>query len=211
MQAIGIFGGTFDPIHYGHLRSALELRYRLALDEIRFVPCAVPPHRDLPAAADGTRLRMLHAALDDEPSFVVDERELERSGPSYSIDTLASLRAELPRASLCLILGMDAFLGLASWRAWRELLDLAHIVVARRPGSELPSEGELGELLRRRRTAVAADLKRSIAGGVHVEEVTQLEISSTRLRAAIAAGQTARYLLPDEVWKVIVETGCYAA
>lgn len=211
MQALGIFGGTFDPVHYGHLRSALELKHRLALDEIRFVPCAHPPHRERPTASAEVRLRMLHAAVDHEQGFVVDARELERPGPSYTVDTLASLRGEFPRASLSLILGMDAFLGLPAWRAWRELLDLAHIVVAHRPGSALPSDSELGELLRDKRTSAAAELKDTPAGRVHVEAVTQLEISSTDLRASIGAGLTARYLLPDEVWEIIVETGCYAA
>ena len=211
MQVLGIFGGTFDPVHYGHLRSALELMHRLALDEIRFVPCALPPHREQPTASADARLRMLHAAVDAEQGFAVDARELERPGPSYTVDTLASFRDEFPRASLSLILGMDAFLGLPAWRAWRELLDLAHIVVAHRPGSKLPSDGELGELLRDRRTSAAADLTLTLAGRVHVEAVTQLEISSTDLRAAIGSGLTARYLLPDEVWQIIVETGCYAA
>jgi nicotinate-nucleotide adenylyltransferase len=210
MQALGIFGGTFDPVHYGHLRSALELRHQLALDAIHFVPCAHPPHRELPTASAETRLRMLHAAVDTEQGFVVDPRELERPGPSYTVDTLASFRDEFPRASLNLILGMDAFLGLPAWRAWRELLDLAHLVIAHRPGSALPSDGELGELLRDRRTRAAGDLKQALAGRVHIEAVTQLEISSTDLRAAIGSGLTARYLLPDAVLQVIVETGCYA-
>jgi nicotinate-nucleotide adenylyltransferase len=210
MQTIGLFGGTFDPVHYGHLRTALELRHRLALDEVRFLPCAIPPHRDMPTASAATRLRMLRAALDSEPGFLIDERELERGGPSYSVDTLLSLRADYPQASLCLLLGMDAFLGLPTWRAWRELLQLGHIVVAHRPGSRMPADGELGELLHRCGTRTSTELTRSLAGRVHVQEVTQLEISSTELRASIRAGMPASYLVPAAVWDIIMETGCYA-
>jgi nicotinate-nucleotide adenylyltransferase len=129
MRAIGIFGGTFDPIHYGHLRTALELKGLLALDKVHIVPCANPPHRTAPMSDGSLRLRMVAAAVAGEPGFVADDRELERAGVSYTIDTLASFRAELPGRSLCLLLGMDAFLGLPQWHRWGELIELAHIVV----------------------------------------------------------------------------------
>lgn len=210
MRLIGVFGGTFDPVHYGHLRTALELEYVLGLDEVRFVPCAAPPHRTAPLAPADLRVRMLEAATEGRAAFVIDERELQRAGPSYSVDTLASLRAELPDASLCMIVGMDAFLGLPTWHAWHRLLELAHIVVAHRPGWRVPVEGELGELIAARETRSRDDLRQSVAGCVHVEEVTQLEISSTHLRTTIGAGIPAKYLMPDGVWDLIVETGCYA-
>ena len=112
MQPIGIFGGTFDPIHYGHLRTALELKALLDLDRVHIVPCANPPHRTAPMSDGALRLRMVQAAIRDEPGFVADDRELERAGVSYTIDTLKSFRAEFAGRSLCLLLGMDAFLGL---------------------------------------------------------------------------------------------------
>jgi len=210
MRAIGVFGGTFDPVHYGHLRTALELRIKLALDEMRFVPCADPPHRAAPLTPSALRVRMLEAALAGQPGFVLDQRELHRSGPSYSVDTLESLRADYPEDSLCMIVGMDAFLGLTSWHNWQRLLDLAHIVVAHRPGWRAPDTGELGRFVDAHRTSSRTDLLHQRAGRVHIEEVTQLEISSTQLRAAIQAGIGARYLMPDGVWKIIRETGCYA-
>lgn len=209
MACAGIFGGMFDPVHYGHLRTAFELKAKLDLDEVRFVPCANPPHRDAPSAGE-LRLRMLRAACADAPGFVVDARELERGGPSYTVDTLASIRAERPDEPLCLILGMDAFLGLPSWHRWERLLDLAHIAVAHRPGWHAPRDGALGRLVQGCRTADVADLHRDAAGRLHIEEVTQLEISSTDLRRTIAGGLDPKYLLPESVREIIAETHCYA-
>jgi nicotinate-nucleotide adenylyltransferase len=210
MRPLGIFGGTFDPIHYGHLRTALELKQMLALERIHFVPCANPPHRAAPLTDGRLRLRLVEAAIANEQGFVADDRELTRSGPSYTIDTLASFRAEHPAVPLCLLLGMDAFLGLPAWHRWRELLDYAHIVVAHRPGWRAPEVGTIGEVLRERRTLKPADLAQSLAGRVHVQAVTQLEISSTELRATIRAGLDPKFLMPDSVRKVILETECYA-
>jgi nicotinate-nucleotide adenylyltransferase len=208
MRPIGIFGGTFDPIHYGHLRTALELEQSLDLERVHFVPCANPPHRS-PISAGPLRMRLVAAALEGEPQFVVDARELEREGPSYTIDTLASFRRDFPQRPLCLLVGMDAFLGLPTWHRWDELLDFAHMVIAHRPGWRAPDSGVLGDLLRARRTREAADLKASPAGRVHVQPVTQLEISSTDLRASIAAGLDPKFLMPDSVRRIILETECY--
>jgi nicotinate-nucleotide adenylyltransferase len=210
MRVIGILGGTFDPIHYGHLRTALELLERLPLSEIRFIPCARPPHRAAPATPGALRLRMVQAAIRGQPGFVADARELDRPGPSYTIDTLENLRADFPASTLCLVLGMDAFLGLPRWHRWLELFDLAHIVVAHRPGWRVPDSGPLGELVNERWTSDAAMLATG-AGRVHVEPVTQLEISSTELRAGVRAGRDPRYLVPDGVRRIILDTECYAA
>jgi nicotinate-nucleotide adenylyltransferase len=210
MRPIGIFGGTFDPIHYGHLRTALELKVLLDLDKVHFVPCANPPHRTAPMSDGALRLRMVQAAIRDEPKFVADDRELERAGVSYTIDTLASFRAELPGRSLCLLLGMDAFLGLPQWRRWRELTTLAHVVVAHRPGWDAPTTGMLGDLLRERRAPSTAELAAKAAGFVHVQPVTQLEISSTDLRDSLRAGRDPKFLVPDSVREIIIETECYA-
>jgi nicotinate-nucleotide adenylyltransferase len=210
MGPIGIFGGTFDPIHYGHLRTALELEQTLGLARVHFVPCASPPHRDAPMTDGRLRLKLVKAAIHGERKFVADDRELERAGPSYTVDTLASFRAEFPRRSLCLLVGMDAFLGLPKWHRWRELLSLAHIVVAHRPGWRAPTTGTLGKLLEERRASRAADLRRSAAGRMYVQPVTQLEISSTDLRAALVAGLDPKFLMPDSVRKIILKTECYA-
>ena len=209
MRPIGIFGGTFDPIHYGHLRTAFELLQILDFEEVRFVPCGDPPHRGVTFASAALRLAMVRAATRDEPGFVVDDRELRRDGPSYSIDTLESLRAEFPDRSLCLITGMDAFLGLPTWHRWDEILDFAHIVVAHRPGWRAPGDGELGELLARRRARSARDLHETLLGSVYIHAVTQLEIASTEIRRLVADGHDPRYLMPDVVREAIRESSCY--
>ena len=209
-RPIGIYGGTFDPIHYGHLRTALELRAALGLAEVRFVPCANPPHRAAPMTRGPVRLQMVEAAVRGVAGFVADDRELARDGPSYTIDTLASFRAEYSARPLCLLVGMDAFLGLPLWHRWRELLDLAHVVVAHRPGWTAPSTGVLGDLVAAHRAPRAAELAVSPAGRIYVHAVTQLEISSTDLRASIRAGSDPMFLMPDSVRQIIVETECYA-
>jgi len=210
MQPIGVFGGTVDPIHFGHLRTAFELWQALGLAEVRFVPTASPPYRDQPLAEAALRLEMVRAAVADQPAFVVDDREIRRSGVSYSVDTLAELRSEFPDRSLCLLLGMDAFLGLPNWHRWRELFDLAHVVVAHRPGWKAPTMGPLGEVMVDRGTGAVRDLHEKRAGRIYVHAVTQLEISSTELRQLIVAGRDPRYLVPDTVRTIIRETRCYA-
>ena len=209
MRPIGIFGGTFDPIHYGHLRTAFEVLQTLDLDEVRFIPCGDPPHRGVTFAPAALRLDMVRLATRNEPGFVLDDRELRRDGPSYSIDTLASLREEFPDRSLCLITGMDAFLGLPTWHRWDEILDFAHIVVAHRPGWRAPDEGTLGALLGERRARRAGDLHEALHGNVYIHAVTQLEIASTEIRSLVAEGYDPRYLMPDTVRAVIMESSCY--
>jgi len=211
MKPIGLFGGTFDPLHYGHLRTAFELLQALNLAEVRFMPTGSPPHREQPQAPAQLRLEMVKAAVADQPAFVVDDREVRRTGVSYSVDTLTELRAEYPQRSLCLLLGMDAFLGLPNWHRWRDLLDLAHIVVAHRPGWRAPTMGPLGEVMVDRGTGRARDLHEQRAGCIYVHAVTQLEISSTELRQLISQGRDPRYIVPEEVRRIIRETRCYAA
>ena len=207
---LGLFGGTFDPIHFGHLRTAFELQQALKLGELRFLPTGNPPHRDSTQADAAQRLAMVRAAVADQPGFTVDDREVRRTGPSYSVDTLTELRAEFPQRSICLLLGMDAFLGLPTWHRWTEIFDLAHVVVAPRPGWKAPTQGPLGEAMVDRGTGGVRDLHASRAGRIYVHAVTQLEISSTELRQLIASGGDPRYLVPDSVRAVLGELGCYA-
>jgi nicotinate-nucleotide adenylyltransferase len=207
---LGLFGGTFDPVHIGHLRTAYELRARLGIDRIHFIPAAVPPHRAQPVAPAALRVAMLEAVLEGDAAAIVDRRELERAGPSYTVDTAAGLRADYPEHALCMLLGMDAFLGLTGWRDWERLLTLVNIVVARRPGAELPDAGPLGDLLAERRLANPATGVWEAAGQIVVQDVTQLEIAATDLRASIREGLAPKYLVPDAAWNIIVTSGCYA-
>jgi len=207
---IGIFGGTFDPIHYGHLRTGFELLQALKLAELRFMPAGNPPHRERTIASNEQRLEMVRAATQGQAGFIVDDREMRKSGPSYTVETLAELRREHPLRPLCLVIGMDAFLGLPKWHQWRELLELAHLVVAHRPGWRAPGLGPLGALLVDRGTGRVLDLHEARSGRIYIHAVTQLEISSTELRALIQDGRDPRYLMPDGVRKIIMDTGCYA-
>ena len=211
MQPIGLFGGTFDPLHYGHLRTAFELWQALKLSEVRFMPTGSPPHREQPHASAQLRLQMVKAAIADQPAFVVDDREVRRTGVSYSVDTLTEVRGEYPQRSLCLLLGMDAFLGLPNWHRWRDLLDLAHIIVAHRPGWRAPTMGPLGEVMVDRGTGSVHELHEQRAGRIYVHAVTQLEISSTELRQLISQGRDPRYIVPEEVRRITRGTRCYAA
>ena len=166
MSPIGVFGGTFDPIHYGHLRTAFEMLQALRFDEVRFMPCGSPPHRGAPIADAELRLQMVKVATEGQHGFVVDDRELLRDGPSYSVDTLTALRGEFPLRPIALIIGMDAFLGLPKWYQWREILQLAHIVVAHRPGWRAPDMGPLGELLAYRGTHRICDMHQAKSGHI---------------------------------------------
>lgn len=206
---IGLLGGSFDPIHFGHLRPALELYEDLKLQEVRLIPSGLPPHRTPPLTSAEQRLAMVQAAITGVPGLCVDERELHRAGPSYTVDTLHSLRAELGQTPLCLIVGMDAFLGLDTWRRWRELIQLAHIVLAHRPGWAASGTGEVAELLAERRVEEPQMLASHAAGHILCWPVTQLDISSSRIRTLLAEGKSARYLLPDDVLAIINAHGIY--
>lgn len=201
---IGILGGTFDPIHYGHLRTALDVMQSLELEQVRFVPLYRAVHRDQPESPGELRLRMVEAAIQGQPGFVADDRELLRRGDSYMVDTLASLQGDLPGRRLCLLLGMDAFDGFADWRQPEEILGLAHLVVMHRPGRRAPRDVRAKDLLEARCCSDARRLQERNAGLILLQPVTQLEISSSRIRALIAAGRSPRYLLPDGVLELFL-------
>ena len=208
---MGVFGGTFDPIHFGHLRTAFEMLQALQFKEVRFIPCGDPPHREKPHAPADLRLEMVRLATNGQPGFVVDDREMQRTGPSYSVDTLSALRSEFPERPLSLIIGMDAFLSLPEWHHWREILKLAHIVVAHRPGWRAPDMGVLGDVLAERGTHRIDNLHQSLAGHIYIHDVTQLEISSSDIRTLVSLGRDPRFLLPDAVRDVIAASSCYGA
>ena len=193
---IGIYGGTFDPIHYGHLRTALEVKERLFLDEVRLVPCSLPAHRESPAVSAEMRVDMLNLAAKYVDEFVVDRRELDRDGASYMVDTLKSFRYEYPESSLVLIIGTDAYQGLMSWFKWQQLFDYAHVVVITRPGYK---QQITSDFLSSRLTGEKSDLKRTRFGCLFFQAVTQLDISATSIRQAFKSGSSLQFLLPDDV------------
>lgn len=206
---IGLLGGTFDPVHNGHLRMALELKESLRLDEMRLLPCHRPPHRAAPGATSDQRVTMVRLAVADCPELQIDERELRRTTMSYTLDTLRELREELGReVSLVLALGMDAFAGLHTWHRWGELLDHAHVALIARSGYFLPKTGEIADLLRARQAPVAA-LNERACGAIVQPNLSLLAISATAIRASIAKGSSAQFLVPDAVWKYIIAQNLY--
>ncbi|MCK5828892.1 MAG: nicotinate-nucleotide adenylyltransferase [Methylococcales bacterium] len=203
---IGIYGGTFDPVHYGHLRTALEVKEKFLLDEVRLIPCAQPAHKALPLTLPEMRLAMLELAVKNQPGLVIDRRELVRDGYSYMIDTLKSLRSETPRQSLLLFIGTDAFKGLADWYQWQQLFDYAHIVVITRPGYQLK---QIPDFLSSKLTEDREKLIRDRLGYLFFQSVTQLDISATAIRATIEAGLNPGFLLPDNVINYIKNNKLY--
>lgn len=206
---VGVLGGTFDPIHFGHLRLAEELGESLATEQVRLVPARLPPHRADPSVGPADRLQMVRLAAEGNPRLVVDDRELRRDGPSYSVDTLASLRAEIGPRPLWLMLGADAFAALMTWSRWQQLFDLAHLVVATRPGYHLALDTlpePLGALARGR---LATEPGPEPAGSVVTREISALDISASAIRQRLAQGRSVRYLIPDPVLDYIREHRLY--
>jgi nicotinate-nucleotide adenylyltransferase len=210
---IGILGGTFDPIHLAHLRLAEEVADALALFQVRFVPASIPPHRATPRVTAAHRMEMARLACADNTRFLVDDRECRRQGPSYTVDTLLELRTELgAERGLCLLMGVDAFLGLTTWSRWEQLFDLAHVVVAHRPGfamepARLPER--LAHHFETRNASAAARLHQSPAGLIWLQPVTPLDISATAIRSAIRDRRSPRYLIPDSVLDYIHRSSLY--
>ena len=213
-RAIGILGGTFDPIHFGHLRLAEEMLEQARLREIRFIPTGTPPHRAAPKTPAHHRSAMVRLAIADQPAFVLDEREVVRTAPCYTVDTLRELRAELGAAQpLCLLMGGDAFLQLHTWHEWQQLFELAHIVVGYRPGFTLEERihGTTAELQRhyQQRLCAANALSQQPCGGITELAIPKLEISATDIRRRVAEGRTIRYLLPSAVANYIHQHQLY--
>lgn len=207
-----IYGGTFDPVHHGHLRLAVELREQLAVPEIALVPCHIPPHRESPGASSDRRLELLRLAIEDEPGLAVDDRELKRQGASYTADTLRQIRQEIgPDEPLAMVVGTDSFAGFDRWREWERIPELAHIIVVVRPGSEIRPASAPSELLAARSAGSVDELHASPGGRMIVLEPPLMDISASGLRQRIADGRSPRYLMPDSVWHKICQLGLYGA
>jgi nicotinate-nucleotide adenylyltransferase len=202
-EPLGIFGGTFDPVHFGHLRLAEEAIGHLGLGGVRWIPAGQPPHRERPAVTGDQRLAMVRLATVGNPRFSLDAAEVDAAAPSYTVPTLERLRRELgARQPLVLLVGADAFAGLASWHRWRELFALAHVAISHRPGFPIEAASlpdDLAGEFRQRRQPDAMALNAAPAGAIVSFAMTQLAISATQIRHLLANGDSARYLLPDDV------------
>jgi len=210
-KRIGILGGTFDPVHIGHLRGALEVAEQFALDELRLIPSARPPHRETPQVSAEDRLAMVRLAVAGVAPLAVDDRELKRAKPSYTIDTLESLRAELAAEDqLFLLVGWDAFCGLPSWHRWEELLEHAHILVLQRPDADSEPPEALRNLLAARSVNDPQALS-GPSGQIAFVWQTPLEVSASQIRQLLASGKSVRFLVPDAVLAYIHAHGLYPA
>ena len=189
---IGVYGGTFDPVHYGHIRPAIAVKQALGLRELRFIPNREPPHRGKPWLSAEQRLALLHTAVDGLEGVVVDEREMQRDGPSYMIDTLVSLDEESGGECLCLIIGMDAFIGIDRWHQWQRLFEHVLLVVTQRPGFDIedvmqrfsPSTAAfIRPRLLDQVTVPGSDVPEcDLVGKILIQSVPQVDISSTQIR-----------------------------
>ena len=194
-RLICIFGGTFDPVHYGHLKPLDELRQQLAADAVHMLPASIPPHRPIPHASSQQRVDMLKLALQEYPGFVLDTRELERSGPSWTVSTLQSFRLQYPDDSLCLVMGSDAFDGLTSWYHWQEIPQLANIIVIERAGMETTTPGWAVDHLVRD----VESLRDKTCACVLYVSLKGYAVSATEIRQKLFAGQDVSGMLPAEV------------
>jgi nicotinate-nucleotide adenylyltransferase len=197
VQPLAVFGGTFDPVHIGHLRAAWEAAEALGA-EVHLVPAKIPPHRPQPVASPEQRVAMLRAALAGQDRLRLDLRELDRPGPSFTFDTLTSLRSEVgDQRPLVLVIGADAFAGLAAWHRWRELFELAHVCVLTRP-AQIPAMPDVlaAEVAARHADGVET-LRAASAGRVLDMVVSALGISATRIRTLLAEGHEPRWLVPQ--------------
>lgn len=212
-EPLGLFGGTFDPVHFGHLRLAEEAVSHLGLGGVRWIPAGQPPHRGVPQVTSAQRLAMVRLATAGNPAFFVDPSEVEAAAPSYTVHTLERLRRELgPDQSLVLLVGADAFAGLSTWHCWRDLFALAHIAVSHRPGFPVEAASlthDLATEFTDRRLADAAGLNAAPAGRIITFAMTQLAISATQIRKLLSNRLSARYLLPDSVLDYIQTHSLY--
>ncbi len=208
---IGIYGGTFDPVHYGHLRPAIDVYSELSLSEVRLIPAGVPAHRDVPLASSTQRYQMLLLATQNINALTVDDREIQRAGSSYMIDTIRSLQADFVDESLCLIVGMDAFINFETWREWQAITQLVNIVITCRPNFDLDSipESDLKGYIRGAEIQDKDKFLASPAGHCYFCPVTQLDISATRIRDLIKQGGELNFLLPDAVIHYLLQEQIY--
>ena len=207
---IGIYGGTFDPIHLGHLTAASEVQKKIGLDEVRMVLSANPPHRAIPVLSARDRFSLLKLAVNDFQTLVADSCEIDRGGSSYMVDTLLNFRQRNPNSSLVLILGMEAFNGLMSWYRWEELIGLAHIVVTDRAGFDNRFEKNINTYVAPLLTTDKSELKQRTHGKIYVQPVTAVDISATLIRQRIKDKKTVKMMLTSDCLNAINKNSFYA-
>lgn len=208
-SGIGILGGTFDPIHNGHIQIAELVLKALQLERIEFIPCFQPPHRHPPIASAADRLAMVKLAIQSHPHFYANEIEMDRQGISYSVDTLIALRKQMRHQPLCFILGADAFSAFHHWHEWRKVSALVHLIIIGRPSAEPPSDPDIQALLCKNQTRDLVDLQKNSAGKIYFLNNEFIDISATKIRRTIQLGEKNIVGLDKAVEKYIVDHGVY--
>jgi nicotinate-nucleotide adenylyltransferase len=209
IEPIALMGGTFDPIHYGHLRCAEEARVKLGLETLFLLPAGNPVHRATPQASNAQRLEMLRLAQIEFPGLAIDQRELVREGPSYMVDTLQEIRTQWPEKPLLLLIGQDSANELNSWHRWQELFELAHLIILSRPGSNVAYRPELQRQITRRQVDDPEALSTQKAGFVLPLQVTAIDVCATTIKSMIRLGRSPNAMLPERVMTYIRENGLY--
>ncbi|UVW35711.1 nicotinate-nucleotide adenylyltransferase [SAR92 clade bacterium H455] len=209
-MSVAIFGGTFNPVHFGHLRIAIELVELLGVDSLHMTPCSLPPHREALTVSAEQRMAMLQIALADYPQLVADDIELRRGGTTYTIDTLRQIRQQIGNDTpLYLCVGVDVLITLESWQEWQQLRDYCHLVISARPGYELPTSGALANWINQHRCDDLPQLKQCSAGKLYFCDTTRLAISSTQIRDKIKHGDAIDFLTPAAVVNYIHQYDLY--
>ncbi|MEM5535717.1 nicotinate-nucleotide adenylyltransferase [Neptuniibacter pectenicola] len=210
VNAYVFMGGTFDPIHNGHLRTALELQQWMGVEKVCLIPSKDPVHRATPGRSAEQRLKMVELAVADEPALAADDREIKSKNPSYSLHTLESIRSELGAdVPICMIMGMDAYQTLPHWHEWQRFTDFAHLIVVKRPGYSMPQCDELTMFTEKHQAENLQQVLSTPAGFVLFHELTPIGVSATQIRQTIAQGHSPRYLFPDQVWHYIQDNRLY--
>lgn len=209
IEPLAFFGGTFDPVHYGHLRCADEGREKLGLKNLYLLPAGTPPHRASPQTTTRQRLDMLQLAQTEFPALKIDERETRREGPSYMVETLQELRAEFPQHPLLLLIGQDAANLLHTWFQWEQLFLLAHIVILTRPSIKKEYRQDVAEQIQRRLHVEPQELLRSEAGGVLQLEVVSIDVSATNIKELIRQRRPPGSMMPSAVIDYINKNRLY--
>lgn len=206
---IGIFGGTFDPVHNGHLQTVLHVQQHLGLEKVHLIPLGQAVHRQQPEASSEQRLQMLQAATENHPELIIDDREIRREGGSYTYHTLRSIKAEHPQQTLCLITGSDAFSHFAGWYMPEQILQMAHLIVMRRPDEQVIPNASLQQILDKHLTDNIDSLQQNRQGRIIFLDVPQIPISSTLIRENLAADKSIDNLLPLSVQTLIADWQLY--
>lgn len=209
-MSVALLGGTFNPIHFGHLNLANCLVDYLQVESVRMIPCAIPPHRETPSVSAEQRLAMLQLAIDDHPLLTSDDLELRKSTPSYSIETVQQIRQQVGKETpLFFCIGMDSLLTIDSWHHWQQLLDYCHLAICPRPGYKLPIKGHLAEWIEQNLCDDIERVKTLAQGCLHLCKIPLKDISSTAIRDSIKCAQSIDHLTPKSVVNFITKHSLY--